>query len=188
MSETAPSSPGRRRLLFALPLGAAAAAGAGFLAMLADMRRGTFDPHEVGSPVLGKPVPRFALPGVGGVPGFSSTELQAQRRPVLVNFFASWCIPCVAEAQEIAALAARVPVWGIAYKDKPADVGGFLARTGSPYARVALDASGDTAIDWGVTGVPESFLIDPGGIISWHFDAGPLDAATVRSELLPRLG
>ena len=188
MSDLAPASAARRRLLFALPLGVAAAGSVACYAMLAGMRSGTFDPHDVGTPVLGKPVPDFALPGLGADPGISSAALRALRAPVLLNFFASWCIPCVEEAPAMTALAARLPIWGIAYKDAPGDARGFLDRTGNPYARVALDASGDAAIDWGVTGVPESFLIGPGGVVRWHYDQGPLDNATIRADLLPRLG
>ena len=188
MSDVTPTPLGRRRLLFALPLGVAAAGSAACYAMLAGMRRGTFDPHDVGTPVLGKAVPDFALPGLGRGPGISAADLRALRTPVLLNFFASWCIPCVEEAPTMTALGARLPIWGIAYKDKPADAQGFLGRTGNPYARVALDASGDAAIDWGVTGVPESFLIGPGGTVRWHYAAGPLDDATIRAELAPLLG
>ena len=179
---------GRRRLLFLLPLGVVAAAGGGFFAMLGGMRRGTFDPHEVGAPLLHHPVPDFALPGVGPLAGFSADDLRAVTAPVLVNFFASWCIPCVEEAPEIAALGARLPVWGIAYKDRAADALGFVARTGNPYARVGLDGSGDTAIDWGVTGVPESFLIVPGGLVRWHYDQGPLPADVADRALASVLG
>lgn len=84
----------------------------------------------------------------------------------------------------LALLSGRLPVWGIAYKDKPEDAGGFVTRTGSGYARLASDRAGLTAIDWGVSGVPESFLIRPGGVIAWHL-AGALTPDIIDGELLP---
>ena len=176
----------RRHALMLAPLGLAAAAGAGFWAMLSGMGRGTFDPHDVHTPAQGHPVPHFDLPAQAPGQGFSSELLTAQPHPVLVNFFASWCIPCVLEAQTLSTLSTTLPIWGIAYKDKPDDAQGFVGRTGDPYARLASDRSGLTAIDWGVTGVPESFLIAPGGLIHWHL-AGPLTPELIRDGLTPAL-
>ncbi len=175
----------RRRLLTLAPLGLAGAAGLGFWAMLSGMRGGSFDPHDVQAPVLDRPVPDFALPAQAPGRGFSSAELRAATGPVLVNFFASWCIPCVVEAPLLAAVAGRLPIWGIAYKDRPDDAAGFVAHTGAPYARLAADRSGLAAIDWGVSGVPESFLIRPGGIVAWHL-AGPI-TRPVADALVGRL-
>ena len=168
------------------PLGVAVAAGAGFWAMLANMSSGRFDPHDIHAPSLDRPVPAFDLPAQPPGAGFSATLLAAQSRPVLVNFFASWCIPCVLEARTLAALSATLPIWGIAYKDEPSNAQGFVARSGDPYARLAADRAGLAAIDWGVSGVPESFLVAPGGIIRWHL-AGPLTEAAIRSGLQPAL-
>ena len=106
--------------------------------------------------------------------------------PVLVNFFASWCVPCVAETDVLADVAARLPIWGIAYKDAPEGAAGFVTRTGNVYTRLGADRSGAVAIDWGVTGVPESFLVDRTGIIFGHWVGGLTDAA-VSCELLPRV-
>jgi len=174
----------RRRLLTALPLAGAAAVGAGFWAMLGGMRRGSFDPHDIHAPVQGRPIPDFALPGVPSGPGFDAAALRAQTRPVLVNFFASWCIPCVEEAPLLSGLGGVLPVWGIAYKDRPDDAAGFVRRTNAPYARLAADHAGTTAIDWGVSGVPENFLVEPGGIVAWHL-AGGLTPEIVERTLLP---
>ncbi len=176
----------RRHALMLAPFGVAVAAGAGFWAMLDDMGRGTFDPHDVHTPALNCPVPSFDLPAQPPGQGFSSRLLRAQTRPVLVNFFASWCIPCVLEAQTLATAAALLPIWGIAYKDSLENAQGFITRTGDAYARLASDDSGMSAIDWGVTGVPESFLVAPGGIIRWHL-AGPLTPALVAGSLKPAL-
>lgn len=171
----------RRRLLLLGPLGGAAVLGGGFWAILRRMDAGSFDPHLVPSPLLGRPVPDFDLPG------FNRADLLAQHRPVLVNFFASWCIPCLEEAPELARLAqGGVPLWGIAYKDKPGNVTQYLAQHGDPYARIAHDDPGRTAIDWGVYGVPETFLVDAGGIIRWKF-AGALTPQIVAGELRPAL-
>ena len=172
--------PSRRRLLMVAPLAAAAAAGAGFWAMLSGMRGGSFDPHDIHAPVLHRSVPDFALPGPLSGHGFSAADLRAANQPLLVNFFASWCVPCVVEAPLLRTVAERLPIWGIAYKDPADEAAGFVRRTGAPYARLAADQDGLAAIDWGVSGVPESFLIHPGGTIAWHL-AGPLTPAAVDS-------
>ena len=185
-SPAAPRSLPRRRLLTLLPLAGSVAVGAGFWAMLAGMRGGSFDPHDIHAPVLNRPVPDFTLPDQAPGHGFSAADLRAATQPLLVNFFASWCIPCVIEAPILADLRARLPIWGIAYKDRPDDAAGFVTRTGGAYARLATDRSGLTAIDWGVSGVPESFLIRPGGSIAWHI-AGPLTPEIVGGQLMPAL-
>jgi cytochrome c biogenesis protein CcmG/thiol:disulfide interchange protein DsbE len=172
----------RRRLLLMIPFGATLAAGGAFLAMLDRAQEGKFDPHGVPSMLIGKPVPPFTLPGD---PGFASTDLSG--RPILVNFFASWCVPCVEEAPVLMGLKqAGVTLYGIAYKDKPAATAAFLARHGNPYARVARDEPGRVAIDWGVTGVPETYLIDAQGIVRWRY-VGPLTPEAVSAELQPAL-
>ncbi|WP_367159455.1 redoxin domain-containing protein [Kozakia baliensis] len=177
----------RRRLMTALPIIGAGALGVGFWKMLGGMGSGNFDPHAVNAPILNRPVPDFSLPGLPGMgDGFGSDTLKALTQPVLLNFFASWCIPCVAEMPELREIGNRIPIWGVAYKDKPEDSVRFVQRDGSPYQRVASDRSGLTAIDWGVTGVPESFLILPGGRIAWHGTAA-LSMDTLHTEIQPRL-
>lgn len=176
-----------RRALMALPLGAALLAGAGLWGVLRRMRQGVFDPHEVPSPLVGHRPPGFDLPGLAGFQGFSSDDLAAQKRPLLVNFFASWCAPCAIEHPELMALAGSgLPIWGIVYKDRPADAAAFIARRGNPFARLAADAPGRVAIDWGVYGVPESYLLDAAGIVRWRI-AGPITAEVARSQLRPLL-
>ena len=105
---------------------------------------------------------------------------------MLVNFFASWCIPCVEESPVLAEVGRTVPIWGIAYKDKPEDASGFVRRTGGAYARLGSDRDGTVAIDWGVTGVPESFLVDARGLVAWHY-SGPLTDQVVGTELMQHL-
>ncbi len=168
------------------PLGVVTAAGVGFWAMLAGMGSGRFDPHDIHTPSTGRAAPSFDLPSQAPGAGFSSAILAAQTQPVLVNFFASWCIPCVLEAQNLTLLAQQLPIWGVAYKDAPDKARSFVDRTGNPYARIGSDRLGTTAIDWGVSGVPESFLVAPGGIIRWHL-AGPLTDEAVRTALRPAL-
>jgi cytochrome c biogenesis protein CcmG/thiol:disulfide interchange protein DsbE len=176
-----------RRLLLLAPFGATVVAGAGFLAMLWKEQDGKFDPRGVPSMLIDKPVPPFDLPGDPSSPGggFASTDLTG--KPILINFFASWCVPCVEEAPVLMDLKrAGVPLYGIAYKDKPAATAAFLAERGNPYARIARDEPGRVAIDWGVTGVPETYLIDPQGVVRWRF-VGPLSAGAVTAELQPLL-
>ncbi len=175
-----------RRVLLLAPLGAAAAAGLGFLAMLKGMERGTFDPRGVPTMLSGQHVPSFDLPGLGG-PGFTAADLAGAGGPVLVNFFASWCPPCVEEHPMLMALQKQgVVLWGIAYKDVAQNTQVFLQRHGNPFARLAQDQPGRVAIDWGVTGVPESFLVDAKGVVRWHMP-GPLTPDIVSAQLMPAL-
>ncbi len=171
----------RRRLLLLAPLGFVAAGGVAFWSMLDRMREGRFDPHDIGNPMLGKPVPEFSLGPVGSGQGFSSADLReaAAHQPVLLNFFASWCIPCASEAEALAALQGQgVAVWGIAYKDKVENTRAFLDKYGNPYARLAADTTGNTFIDFGLYGVPENFVIDAHGRIGWHL-AGPISEGVI---------
>jgi cytochrome c biogenesis protein CcmG/thiol:disulfide interchange protein DsbE len=178
----------RRRLIFLGPLALAALGGAGFYATLRHMAEGRYDPHEVPNPLVGKHIPEFALPAQApGQTGFSSADLLAAGRPVLVNFFASWCVPCVVEAPLLMALKQQsVSLWGIAYKDQESDTVAFLNRNGNPYGRLARDAPGRVAIDWGVYGVPETYFVDRTGIVRWRW-AGPLNEPMVRDQLMPLL-
>ncbi len=175
----------RRQALLLAPFGAAALAGAGFFTVLGRMKAGRFDPHDVPSQLIGRPMPEFALPAQEPGQGFGSADIAALRRPMLVNFFASWCVPCIVEHPELMALSrSGLPIWGVAYKDTVAAASGFVARHGNPYARIARDAPGQVAIDWGVYGVPESYLIDAQGTVRWRM-AGPLTPAVVSEQLQP---
>ncbi len=168
----------RRVLLFAVPLGVAAAAGGGFWVMLQRMRSGSFNPRGVPSVLDNKRVPGFNLPGLIG-PGFSGPDLYDRHRPVLINFWASWCPPCREEHPVLMALKQDgVPIWGIAYKDAKKASLAYLDTYGNPFERVAADAGGRVAIDWGLTGVPETFLVDGDGYVRWHM-VGPLTHAMI---------
>ena len=168
-----------RRLMLLGPLGIVAIGGAGLFAMLEGMKKGRFDPRAVPSALVGRPVPVFELAGL------RSSELTTGR-PILLNFFASWCVPCIAEADTLLALQkGGVEIFGIAYKDQPEATQAFLARNGNPYRIVAAD-SGSVAIDFGLYGVPETYAIDKGGIIRARW-AGEITADIVRNELVPLL-
>ena len=179
----------RRRLLLAAPLGVVAVSGVAFWSMLTRMQGGTFDPHDIGNPMLGKPMPAFELPGIAPSPGFSSKDVlsAAQTQPVLINFFMSTCIPCAEEAETLDALSRRgVSIWGIAWEDEPAKSSAFLDKYGNPFARVGTDRRGTTAIDFGLYGVPESYLIDRTGRIVWHM-VGGLSDGVIERQLMPAL-
>jgi len=177
----------RRRLLLLAPLGVAGAAGYGAWTILSRMRQGRFDPHDVPSQLIGRKAPAFpAMPPLEpGAEGFGSADLLG--RPILVNFFASWCVPCIIEAPSLMALSKeQVPIWGIAYKDKPDATRNFLARHGDPYARIARDEPGRVAIEWGVYGVPETYLLDRDGVVRWR-GAGPITQEILETQLRPML-
>ena len=190
----APRVPTRRRLLMLAPFGVVAAGGVAFWTMLDRMGDGRFDPHDIGNPLLGKAMPEFSLGPVAGGQGFSSADVRAaaQTRPVLLNFFASWCVPCAEEAPALAFLHDQgVAIWGVtalagAYKDKPDKIAGFLDRYGNPYARLGADMTGSAPLDFGLLGVPESFVIDRAGRIAGHL-GGPLTERVIDGQLMPAL-
>jgi cytochrome c biogenesis protein CcmG/thiol:disulfide interchange protein DsbE len=150
-----------RRLILWLPLLV-------FVAFLATV---AFRLHEPSDPVIrsrliGQAVPNFVLPAaLPGKPGLDSASL-AQGEPRIVNIFASWCIPCIAEAPQLIEIARRgVPIDAIAIRDTPADIADFLARHGDPYRRIALDKNSSVQFALGSSGVPETFIVDGKGII-----------------------
>ena len=179
-------TPLRRRLLFGVPLALVVAGGEGFYVLLRRMQANDYDPHALPSPLVGHRPPAFVLPGVGGGRGFGAADLAAPGRPLLVNWFASWCAPCQEEAGLLGQLAGRLPIWGIAFQDNAAALAGYFKANGNPYARLAADVSGLTAIDWGVYGVPETYLIDGQGVVRWRW-AGALTEDVVARGLNPLL-
>jgi cytochrome c biogenesis protein CcmG/thiol:disulfide interchange protein DsbE len=173
--------------MFGVPLALAVGGGEAFYILLRRMQDQKYDPHALPSPLIGKRPPAFALPGIAGAKGFSNTDLAAPPKPMLVNWFASWCIPCTEEAAQLAKLAAGgLPIWGIAFEDEAENLKKFLATNGNPYQRLAADADGTTAINWGVYGVPETYLIDKSGIVRWRY-AGALTPEVVAATLNPLL-
>ncbi|HEY1930927.1 MAG TPA: redoxin domain-containing protein [Acetobacteraceae bacterium] len=178
----------RRRFVLLAPLGAFAAVDAA-LWLLPGEAPGliAYGPHGVASPLLGRRLPSFSLPGLGSAGGFSSSDVVGSGHPVLLNFFASWCEPCQQEMPVLLRLARQgAAIWGIDFRDRTADAEGFLRQRGDPYRRVARDDQGQVARLFGIDGVPESFLVDPSGIVRWHW-VGGLDDAIVPHQLEPLL-
>ena len=146
------------------------------------------DPHLLPSALIDRPAPDFALPGLDeGAEGLSREDLGG--RVTLVNFFASWCVPCREEHAQLMALSRRpdVTLEGVAYKDKPEDARRFLAGLGNPFRRIGVDRKGTTAIDFGVYGVPETYVVDASGHIRFR-QVGPLTAEDVEGKILPLIG
>jgi cytochrome c biogenesis protein CcmG/thiol:disulfide interchange protein DsbE len=166
---------------------------AGMAAMLGFALTGG-DPSKLPSALLGKQAPAVtfaALEGLEGagrpLPGVDAASL-ADGRPVVVNFWASWCPPCVAEHPLLVALVRdhSVRVVGVNYKDHPANARRFLGRYGNPFAAVGVDPNGRGAIEWGVYGMPETFVLDGKGRIVYKH-VGPITEETLRSRLLPAI-
>ena len=136
-----------------------------FAAVLAFRQASPAD-ETIRSRLVGKPVPEFALaPAVPGHPGLSSADLKGGG-PRLVNVFASWCIPCRAEAPQLEALQkAGIPIDGVAIRDRPEDVARFLAEWGDPFERIGADPESKVQFALGSSGVPETFVVDAQGII-----------------------
>lgn len=150
------------------------------------------DPQELPSALIDKPAPEFSLGSVPGltrdgvpVPGFDRADLLGN--VTVVNIFASWCAPCRAEHKYLMAMAAddRYQIAGLNYKDTDEKAIRFLEELGNPYDRVGFD-SGRAGIEWGVYGVPETFVVDKNAQIRYKF-VGPLSAATYRDVFLPEL-
>jgi cytochrome c biogenesis protein CcmG/thiol:disulfide interchange protein DsbE len=171
-----------RRLIVLVPLALFAAAAIAFAILLLSDRR----PDSIPSVLLDRPAPPLTLPALAGsgVPGIDPATLQGQ--VTLVNLWASWCLPCQAEHPLLVELAGRddLLVVGINWKDKPDAAAAFLAKLGNPFAAIGADESGRAGLDWGISGVPESFLVDRDGIVRFRW-VGPLDAVTIEETLLP---
>lgn len=176
--------PARRKLAFYLPLLLFTALAGIFL-----VRLFSGDPARLPSALIGKPVPAFALPAIEGtsIPGLASADL-AQERVSLVNVFASWCAPCHQEHPFLMQLAkdGRFDIHGINQKDKPENARRFLGQLGNPYKRVGVDTDGRASIEWGVYGVPETFLVSRDGRIL-HKHVGPLNEEIIRLKLMPEI-
>ena len=155
-----------------------------FLLFLAGLFMG--DPSRLPSAYQDKTLPAFSLKGPQGTPGFSRADL-ATGRPVLLNVWASWCGPCRDEHPALMQLAeSGVPIFGLNYKDNEAAAQRFLTRLGNPYRAVGADTTGSVALELGVYGVPETFLLDAEGrVVMRH--VGPLDGAVLRDKILPYL-
>jgi cytochrome c biogenesis protein CcmG/thiol:disulfide interchange protein DsbE len=170
-----------RRLLYLLPVLIFVGVGIGLAVGL------TRDPGTLPSALIDQPVPTFELPAIAGRegPGFSSADLEGQVS--LVNVFASWCVPCRVEHPLLMALADEgVAIYGIDYKDPADKAAGWLAELGDPYRAIGADEQGRVAIDWGVYGVPETFVVDAEGRIR-HRHVGPLQPRDIEETIRPLL-
>jgi cytochrome c biogenesis protein CcmG, thiol:disulfide interchange protein DsbE len=169
------------RILLWLPLAA-------FLLILALVSSGLIKPHDaaIHSQMVGRPVPAFDLASGRGDASRLRSTIFADGKPKLLNFFASWCIPCVGEAPQLLALKqAGVVIEGVAVRDRPIDLASFLQQNGDPYDRVGLDDSSAVQVELGSSGVPETFLVDGRGVIRLqHIGAiGPQDVADILAAI-----
>ena len=171
-----------RYVLFGLPLIALVALVSVFALSI------NRDPSLVRSVLIDKPAPVFAMAEVPelGVPGFDTAALKGE--VTVVNVFASWCIPCRDEHPLLMALkeVSGVRLFGINQSDVPENARAFLAELGNPYDAVGSDRDRRVSIDWGVYGVPETFVVDPAGVITFKH-VGPLTPEAIKAELLPAI-
>lgn len=188
--EAAPAAPGRRRLLIAfLPLVLFIALSAVFLYQLGSGK----DASEIPSVLIGTKAPSLDLPpleglNVNGAPVPALTDAAIAGKLALVNVWASWCVPCRQEHPILLELARdpRIELVGINYKDKNDNALRFLGELGNPFAAVGVDPVGKAAIDWGVYGIPETYLVAPDGTILFK-QIGPFTVESLRDKLLPAI-
>jgi cytochrome c biogenesis protein CcmG/thiol:disulfide interchange protein DsbE len=189
MSEqVASTAPRRRSFLMALPLLVFAA-----LAALFWLRLGDGDPSRIPSALIGHPAPQIALPALAGlndegkeVPGLDPSMFKG--KVTLVNVWASWCIPCHDEAPLLTELGKdkRLQMVGINYKDTPDNARRFLGRYGNPFGVVGVDGNGRAGIEWGVYGVPETFVVGRDGTIAYKL-VGPIMPENIDAVLRPQI-
>jgi cytochrome c biogenesis protein CcmG/thiol:disulfide interchange protein DsbE len=145
----------------------------------------TRDPRDVPSPLVGKPAPAFTLPQLHDA-GKSFSAADMKGRVWLLNVWASWCVACREEHPVLVEFArtGQVPIIGLDYKDKVADARQWLDKLGNPYTLTAVDADGRVGIDYGVYGVPETYVIDKQGIIRMKH-TGPITPESLNKKILP---
>jgi cytochrome c biogenesis protein CcmG/thiol:disulfide interchange protein DsbE len=185
MQETKPT---RRRLIVLLPLILFLG-----LAVLFLLRLGAGDISRIPSALIGHPAPQTDLPPVAGleregkpVPGLDTASFKGE--VTVINVWASWCVPCHDEAPLLVTLAkdSRIRVVGINYKDQPENARRFLGRYGNPFAQNGADANGRAAIEWGVYGVPETFVVGRDARIAYKL-IGPITADNIGTVLKPEI-
>jgi len=188
--EAAPAASGRRRLLIAfLPLVVFIALSGVFLYQLGSGK----DASEIPSVLIGTKAPSLDLPpleglNANGAPVPALTDAAIEGKLALVNIWASWCVPCRQEHPILLELARdpRIELVGINYKDKNDNALRFLGELGNPFAAVGVDPVGKAAIDWGVYGIPETYLVAPDGEILFK-QIGPFTVESLRDKLLPAI-
>lgn len=150
------------------------------------------DPSRLPSALIGKPAPAINLSALEGltdsgkpVPGFATTDL-GNGEVTVVNFWASWCLPCVEEHPMLVSLkaATNVKLYGVNYKDQTGTARRFLGRYGNPFTAVGVDGNGRAAIEWGVTGMPETFIVNGKGVIVYKH-VGPISAQALEAKIIP---
>jgi cytochrome c biogenesis protein CcmG, thiol:disulfide interchange protein DsbE len=185
----APTEPVRKRWIALMPI---ALFGAMALMFFFALRSG--DPSKLPSTLIGKQAPTLELAALEGlndngvtVPGITANTL-ARGTPVIVNFWASWCAPCVGEHPLLIILKEKtgVPLIGVNYKDQAAGARRFLGRYGNPFNAVGVDPNGRAAIEWGVYGMPETFIIDAQGRIA-HKHIGAITPEALENVLIPAI-
>ena len=188
MSMSSVGTSARRKILVALPLILFLG-----LAALFFFRLGAGDPARIPSALIGRPVPQTDLPPVPGLvqdgkplPGLAAGDFK--NNVTLVNVWASWCVPCHDEVPFLDELAKdkRVRLVGINYKDQADNARRFIGRYGNPFAAVGSDPNGRAAIDWGVYGVPETFVVGRDGRIAYKL-VGPITEANLKAALIPAI-
>jgi cytochrome c biogenesis protein CcmG/thiol:disulfide interchange protein DsbE len=179
--------PRRRRLLTLAPL-----LIFGALALLFFARLFAGDASHIPSALIGQSAPPLDLPALDGSAGLKDADLR-QGHVSVVNIFASWCVPCHEEhailldlAADKALAAEGVRLIGVAQKDDPENIRRFLGAKGDPYSRIGVDRDGRAGIDWGVYGVPETFIVKGDGTIAFKL-VGPMSAATLASVVRPQI-
>jgi cytochrome c biogenesis protein CcmG/thiol:disulfide interchange protein DsbE len=184
--ESSPQAP--RRIIVLLPLVIFLG-----LAILMYVRLGSGDPSRIPSALIGHPAPATTLPPVAGlerdgkpVPGLATADFAGQ--VTVINIWGSWCVPCRDEAAYLMRLAAdkRLRLVGIDYKDRPDNARQFLRQYGNPFVAIGADESGRASIEWGVYGVPESFVVGRDGKIAYKL-IGPVTADNLSAELMPAI-
>jgi len=146
----------------------------------------TLDPKEVPSPFIGKPAPQFSLPRLDNGESFSPTEMKG--KVWFLNVWATWCVSCRAEHATLVDFSRQnlIPIVGLNYKDDNGEARRWLQRLGNPYYTNAVDADGQVAINWGVYGAPETFLIDKKGIVRYK-QIGPVTPQALSETLIPMI-
>lgn len=186
--QSSPAPPQRRTFLMVLPLIAFLA-----LALLFWFRLGSGDISRIPSALIGRPAPQTMLPPLAGlqdngapVPGLDPAAFKG--KVTLVNVWASWCVPCHDEAPLLTELAKdkRFQLAGINYKDAADNARRFLGRYGNPFSHVGVDANGRASIEWGVYGVPETFVVGREGTIVYKL-VGPITQQNLKTVLMPEL-
>lgn len=189
MADAAQQTPSQRRSWIVL----APLLVFGALAVLFAFRLGSGDPSRIPSALIGRAAPQTALPALegltnakGAVPGLDPAALKGEVS--IVNVFASWCVPCHDEAPLLLKLAddKRIQMIGINYKDATDNARRFLGRHGNPFSRVGTDSNGRGSIEWGVYGVPETFVINRDGTIAYKL-IGPITAENIDTVLRPAI-